>query len=408
MSMFNSRPFTHARRRITSGALCAVSVLALAGCGRPPSAMEGEVPDSPEGAVAVSPEGAAAAGITTAVVTTIERADAVEASGVVALDERRTARLGAFVEGVVADIRVQPGDRVASGAVIAAIHSHVVHDAWAGYFKARADAQRAEAEVEYANTAESRAAGLVADRALSQQELQRARADATASRQVLAAARAEVLRAEQELRHYGIVPSPDVSPRDHDHVPITAPFAGTVVEVLTAEGAAVTPGSALFVIADLSRVWITAEVDEQLAGRLGEKRPAMIRTAAYPGETFAGTLAHIGDMVNPSTRRVPLRIEADSGGRRLKPQMFATVTLDTEAPRKMTVVPAESLQVMDGETVVFVRTGAGTFERRLVAVGADVGGQVEVLRGVAEGDVVATSGAFLLKSALSAPSVVED
>jgi cobalt-zinc-cadmium efflux system membrane fusion protein len=354
--------------------------------------------------VRVDATDAAAAGIETATASTVERADPLDAAGRVLFDERRTARLGSLVEGVVHEFNVQPGDSVARGAVLVQLHSHVVHDAWAGYFKALAERQRAETELTYAKTSESRAAALVADKALSPQELERARADVNAATQAVAAVRAEITRAEQELAHYGIVARPDANPLEHEDVPVATPFAGTVIERLATEGSAVTPGTPLVVVSDLSRVWVTAEIDEALVGRVVTGRPVTVKAAAYPGETFPGALAAIGDVVDPDTRRVTLRIELANPGRKLKPQMLVTVSVAATTPRSVLVVPARALQTMDGESVVFVRTGADQFMRRAVTTGATVNGAVEIVRGLSAGDVVATSGAFLLKSALAAPA----
>ncbi|MCC6990450.1 MAG: efflux RND transporter periplasmic adaptor subunit [Acidobacteria bacterium] len=395
------------RRALSALAAVAPLVTTLA-CGGGATPAADPAPDTTSTAapssVRVDAADAAAAGIETATATTVERADPLDAAGRIVFDERRTARLGSLVEGVVHEINVQPGDSVARGAVVVQLHSHVVHDAWAGYFKALAERQRAETELTYAKTSESRAAALVADKALSPQELERAKADVNAATQAVAAVTAEITRAEQELAHYGIVARPDANPLEHEDVPVTTPFGGTVIERLATEGSAVTPGTPLLVVSDLSRVWVTAEIDESLVGRVVTGRPVTVKAAAYPGESFPGTLAAIGDVVDPDTRRVTLRIELANPGRKLKPQMLVTVSVAATAPRPVLVVPARALQTMDGESVVFVRSAADQFMRRAVTTGATVDGKVEIVRGLAAGDVVATSGAFLLKSALTAPA----
>ncbi|MGE0816537.1 MAG: efflux RND transporter periplasmic adaptor subunit [Vicinamibacterales bacterium] len=399
--------------RVPSPLACALAiagVLAGAGCGRAADEAEAVDPGAAAvgaaGAVTVDTADAKAAGIETAVARVVERADPLDAAGRVTFDERRTARLGSLVEGVVRTIDPQPGDAVARGAVVARLHSHVVHDAWAAYFKALAEERRTEAELAYAVTAESRATSLVTNKALSPQELERARVDVNAARQAVASAKAETLRAEQELEHYGIHASPQADPTTQEDVPVFAPYGGTVVERLATAGMAVTPGTPLLVVSDLSRVWITAEIDEALVGRVVAGRPVTVHAPAYPGEAFPATLAAIGDVVNPETRRVTMRIEAANPDRKLKPQMLVTVTIAATAPRKVLVVPERALQTMDGEAVVFVRREA-QFARRAVTTGASVNGEVEIVSGLAEGEIVATSGAFLLKSALASPSAGE-
>jgi cobalt-zinc-cadmium efflux system membrane fusion protein len=387
-----------------TAAFAAVIVLAGApGCQSAPQTTPAAGGASPTG-VTVAPADATAAGIETAVVRVVERSDAIAAAGVVTFDERRTARIGSLVEGVVDEMRVQPGDVVARGAVVARLHSHVVHDAWADYFKGLAEHQRLEAELAFSRTVEASAAALVADKALSPQELARARADVTAAAQRVAAARAEITRTEQELHHFGITPRPDADPLKEEDAPVISPFAGTVIERHVTEGAAVTPGTPLLVVSDLTRVWVTTEIDEALLGRVATGQAVTMATAAYPNERFPGVLTSIGAVINAATRRVTLRVEAANPGQRLKPQMFVTVSIDATAPRRVLVVPSAAVQTMEGESVVFLRTGADQFARRAVTTGAEADGLVEIVRGLAEGDVVATSGAFLLKSALTAPA----
>ncbi len=393
-------------RALSAAAVASLAIGGAACRGAAPEAEPTPAAAPAPSSVSVSAADARSAGIETAVARTIERSDPLAAAGRVTFDDRRTARLGSLVEGVVHQLDVQPGDAVRANAVVALLHSHVVHDAWASYFKALAEKQRTDAELAYAKTAEGRAATLVASKALSPQELERARADVNAATQAVNAAKAEVTRAEQELEHYGIRATPDADPTRHEDVPVVSPFAGTVVERLATEGTAVTPGTPLLVVSDLSRVWITAEIDEAQLGRVVAGRPVTVRAAAYPGETFTGTLAAVGDVVNPDTRRVTLRIEAPNPGRRLKPQMLVTVSVAATAARTVLVVPSKALQTMDGESVVFVQSG-DQFTRRPVTIGATVDGEVEIVRGLAAGDRVATAGAFLLKSALSAPAPEE-
>ncbi|MGD9904254.1 MAG: efflux RND transporter periplasmic adaptor subunit [Vicinamibacterales bacterium] len=383
------------------------TLLAVAACRTPPSSPAPPDATPGDGTVQVGGAAAAAAGIETAPARWVERRDPLRAAGVVGFDERRTSRLGALVEGVVDEIRVQPGDAVARGAVVARLHSHAVHDAWADYFKALAARQRADAELAFAETAAARAAALVEDRALSAQELARARADVTVAAQQVAAARAEITRTEQELHHYGITPRPDADPLQQEDSPVVAPLAGTVIERLVTTGTAVTPGTPLLVISDLTRVWISCEIDETLVGRVTPGQAVVVTAAAYPEASFAGTLTAIGDVVDARTRRVTLRVEAANPDRRLKPQMLVAVAIAAAAPRRVLVVPATAVQTMDGEAVVFVRTEGDRFVRRAVGLGPEADGLVEVVRGLAEGDLVATAGAFLLKSALAAPTTGE-
>lgn len=363
-------------------------------------------PDAATAAVAsdalhLTDEAARDAGVEIAAVRTIERADAIEAVGTIGLDERRTARLGSLVEGVVRQVAVQPGDGVRAGQRLASLHSHVIHDAWAGYFKALASRRAEERAVAFAEIAEQRAKRLFDDKAFSREEAERAVVNHAHAEQALAAARADVTRAEDELRHYGMTPSADADPHAAESIGVTAPFAGTVIERLASEGAAVVPGTPLLVVSDLSTLWVAAEVDERHLPRLARGHDAGVTVAAYPGETFAGRIDAIGDTIQSTTRRVVVRVTVANADRRLKPQMFATVRLGAAAPRQVLVVPTEAVQQMDGESLVFVRSADGRYQRRAVAIGAETDGLVEITRGLADGEAVVRRGAFLLKSALA-------
>lgn len=386
---------------MTRTTLLPVLVLGMA-CGAPPedASETAAAADPATGIVTMTDAGRAAAGILTAPVRETVHTDALEALGVVSLDERRTARLGAIVDGVVAEVLVQPGDRVEEGAVLALILSHQIHDVWAEYFAAIAHRQEAEAEFDYARTAESRAERLLNDKALAEQEFHRARADRVAAEEALAAARAGVRRTEQDLQHYGLTPGPDADPRENEHVPVRAPFAGAVIDRLVSPGEAVTLGAPLLVVSDLSRVWITAEVPEADLHRLSAPEPVEFRVTAWPDEVFAATLTTIGDVINPATRRVMVRAEADNADGRLKPEMFATLTVASGTSREILVVPAPAVQELAGEPVVFVETGPGEFQRRRVVTGATFDGDIEIREGLTAGERVVTEGAFLLKSAL--------
>ena len=382
-------------------ALFTALLFGLACGGAPEEAPEtAATADPATGIVTMTGAGREAAGIATAAVREVTRSDAFHAVGVVSLDERRTARLGAVVDGVIAEVLVQPGDRVEAGAVLARILSDRFHDVWAEYFTATARRRHAEAGLGYAQTAAGRAERLVADKALAEQELERVRAELSAAEEELASARADVRRTEQDLLHYGLTPSPDAEPRENEHVPVRAPFAGAVIERLASPGAAVTLGEPLLVVSDLSRVWISAEVDEDDLHRLAAPESVEFRVTAWPDEVFAATLTTIGDVINPDTRRVTVRAETDNADGRLKPEMFATLTVASGTPRQLLVVPAAAVQDLAGESVVFVETGPGEFRRRRVVTGAGFDGDIEIREGLTAGELVATEGAFLLKSAL--------
>jgi cobalt-zinc-cadmium efflux system membrane fusion protein len=337
------------------------------------------------------------AGIEVARVATSVRAQTTEAPGVIALDERLTARIGSLVDGIVLDTPADVGQRVRAGQVLATMHSVIVHDAWASYRKAVAERRRLEKELAFAVAAHERTQRLFADKAISLQEVQRADADRVAAEESLDMGRTEVRRSEEELEHLGITNAEDPSGESGEQIPVKAPMAGVVLERLVTPGTAVTTGTALYVVSDLSALWALLEIDESLLSHVHAGQPMQVRVAAYPDETFPGVVALVGDTVNPKTRRVTIRCTLQNTDGRLKPQMYATAIVQEREPRQAIVIPAGAIQTLGGGDVVFVAEAEG-FRPRPIQSGPVVDGKVEVLSGLREGEVIAVTGGFVLKS----------
>jgi cobalt-zinc-cadmium efflux system membrane fusion protein len=383
-----------------------LSMLLASGCGRdvpPPSDTVGTSSPGEPNVVTLDAAAQQRAGVTIAVVQQVTRARQVTAPGLMALDETRTARVGSLQEGLVLDIHADVGARVRANQLLATMHGHAVHDAWAGYHKAVAERRRVQKELTYADDANARAQRLYTSKAISLQERQRAEVEQVAAREQLAMAEAEVRRSIEELEHIGIVIDEKATadmPETTEQIPVRTPLAGVVLERLVTPGTTVTPGTQMFVVSELSSLWAVAEVDESHLSRLRVGRPVAVRVAAYPGETFPGTISFIADMVSPKTRRITVRATVANPDGRLKPEMYADVTLGESEARPVTVVPRDAIQTVDAHEVVFVATDGGRFAPRPVQVGADAESGVEILSGLSGGERIATRGAFVLKSEL--------
>jgi cobalt-zinc-cadmium efflux system membrane fusion protein len=369
---------------------------------------EAEAPASADGQVSLGEAAQKQAGISTAAAKRLTRSDRVEAPGILALDEKRTARLGSLVDGLVIKAYAEVGDRVRAGQVLAEMHSHVVHDAWADYRKAVAERRRRVTEQTFARENEERARRLLALKAISEQELRRAEADRAAADELLDMAKTEVRRAEEALEHYGVTNAEDPSGESGEMIPVRSPLLGVVLEKNVTQGTAVTVGTPLFVVANLGELWAVAEIDETEIPLVTAGRPTEVRVSAYPGETFAGRITFVADMVNPKTRRVTVRCQVPNGDGRLKPEMYAALTLSSGEPHEVLAVPSGAIQEIEGRPFVFVKAASGAFERRDVALGQEADGWVEVRSGLGEGEAVATTGSFLLKSELLKGALAEE
>jgi Cu(I)/Ag(I) efflux system membrane fusion protein len=182
---------------------------------------------------------------------------------------------------------------------------------------------------------------------------------------------------------------------------IRSPVDGYVIGKSAVAGVAVQPGTVLFEVADLSQVWMTAEIYEQDISRIHVGQKARLELASFPGETHTGKVQFIYPMLDSASRTLRIRLEfrnrSDRNGPRLRPGMYGTVYLDLPSTSSLTV-PAEAI-VDTGETrYLFVAKEGGHFEPRMVKVGARLKDRVEVLSGVSEGETVVTTGNFLIDS----------
>jgi cobalt-zinc-cadmium efflux system membrane fusion protein len=384
-----------------------VAAVALWRALRPRGAPRVEGPAASDTTVSLPEAAQRQAGIATAAVKRATRSERVEAPGVLALDEKRTARLGSMVDGMVVKTYAEAGDRVGVAQVLAEMHSHVVHEAWADYRKAVAERRRRELELAFARQNEERAGRLLADKAVSQQDVRRAETDRAAAEEQLDMAKTEVRRAEEALEHYGVTNAEDPSGESGEYIPVRSPLKGVVLQKSITQGTAVTVGTPLYVVADLTELWAVAEIDETQVALVRSGRPMELRVSAYPGTTFPGRITFVGDTVNPKTRRIAVRCQVGNADGRLKPDMYATLTLSAGEPLDVLVVPSAAIQEIEARPLVFVRTASGSYERRDVALGEEVDGWVEVRSGLKEGETVATTGSFLLKSELLKGSVTE-
>ena len=364
-------------------------------------------PPGSEAVVTLADDAQRHAGITVAPVETALRAAYTEAPGVMALDERRTARIGSLVEGILLETTAEVGDRVKAGQVLATMHSTVVHEAWAGYRKAIAERRRLEKELAFAVAAHERAQRLYVDKAISLQETQRAEADRVAAAAALDMGRTEVRRSEEELEHLGITNAEDPTGESGEQIPVKTPTSGVVLERLVTPGTAVTPSTPLYVVSDLTALWALIEIDESLLSHVHEGQSIQLRVAAYPQDTFSGVVALVGDIVNPKTRRVTVRCALRNTDGRLKPQMYATAIIREGVPRQVVVVPSGAIQTMDGRPTVFVAETGGRFRPRVIDTGQAFDNQVEVRSGLRAGERIAVIGSFVLKSELLKSATVE-
>ena len=182
-------------------------------------------------------------------------------------------------------------------------------------------------------------------------------------------------------------------------ITLRSPVDGVVMAKPSVQGMRFMPGEPLYRIADLSSLWLLAEVFEQDLAWIAPGQEAAVRVNAYPDKVFRGKVAFIYPTVTPETRTARVRIELPNPGRLLKPEMYASVELALRQRGKKGLTVPDSA-VLDGGTrqIVLVQRGEGKFEPREVKLGQRSDGYVEVLEGVKEGETVVVSANFLIDS----------
>jgi multidrug efflux pump subunit AcrA (membrane-fusion protein) len=178
-----------------------------------------------------------------------------------------------------------------------------------------------------------------------------------------------------------------------------APSSGVVTHLMVREGMEVASNTNLYTIADLSRVWIYANVYEYELPWIEVGQRASVEISYLPGQSFEGTVTHIDPFLDPKTRTARVRLEHANSQGLLKPEMFANVSILAHARNDALAIPEEALIRSGRRNLVFIALGEGRFEPRAVEVGIETGdGWIEIDDGLTEGEVIVSSGQFLIDS----------
>lgn len=181
------------------------------------------------------------------------------------------------------------------------------------------------------------------------------------------------------------------------YLTIFSPIAGHVIDKQVFKGMFVEPQTKMYVIADLSAVWVHAEIYEYEVPFVRVGQSATLTLDAYPGESFHGQVTYIYPYMNKEARTLKVRLEFPNPGLRLKPEMYGAVVIRVDRGRKL-AVPDQAVLDSGIRKIVFVAKGKGLFEPRQVTLGPKVGSYYEVIEGLVEGERIVTSGTFLLDS----------
>lgn len=308
--------------------------------------------------------------------------DEVRVAGELSVDANRYAEIAVPMEARVESLGAEPGQKVARGMFLATLRS-------ARLGEVRAAVHAADARLTAARAVVERNTTLGVGRIVPRREMDEAEAALAAAESEANAARAALEALGAPLDHEG----------DASESGLTSPIAGTVIERALVVGQVAGPGTTAFRVADLTQLWIIAHAFERDAVRIEPGTSAKVELAAFPGAVFEATVTWIGDEVEAASRTIPVRLEIDNSGGRLRPGMSALVRVTLAGDGgSVLVVPTPAVQRVGEAWVVFVPKGDHTFEIREVGRGRDLDGEVEIVSGLTEGEEVVVDGAFLLKA----------
>lgn len=369
-----------------SGVLWA-GALATGGCSQKPPQPVAEAQPAPESQLTIKADESLRSRIRVDAPISAEIGEELTVAARLEVDETRVVRIGSPVLARVLSLSVQEGQEVEDGQLLAVVNSVQLSGAQLEFVKAlsqRLVSRRAVDRAKILREAE----------VIGTAELQRREAEYEQTAAELDAARDQLLQLGMTAQ---AVDSLEKTRAIRSSSRIVASMAGTILARQIRVGQVVQPADTMFEIADLSRVWLVADIPEQNAGNVAVGQPVEAEVSALPGRTFRGRLSFVSATLNPETRTVRARLELANPKRELKPAMLATMTFRQHVEQRR-VVPVAAV-VRDGNSeYVFLERDNGTFELKPVALGREADGRRVVLDGLRPGDRVVVEGAFHLNN----------
>lgn len=312
----------------------------------------------------------------------------ISATGKVEANADRIAHVSPRISGKIVSVRASLGDSVSAGQPLATLDSVELGEALSRYHQSKTRLSLAHSSME-------RIRNLVEKKIAARKDILQAETD-------YKMAQTELHTDEERLSLYGV----NISGLNGDNhkrplLPVRSPIGGVITEKHAIVGELSDPSRSLYTVADLSSVWVLVDIHEKDLAKVRRGQAATVSFGAFPDLKFKGRITYIADLVHEATRTVKARVEVANPGRKLKPEMFATVELALAADSPTVLaVPEDAVQEMDGRKLVFVAETDTEFEPRAVELGRASSGMVEVVSGLKEGERYAVKGAFTLKSEL--------
>jgi cobalt-zinc-cadmium efflux system membrane fusion protein len=324
------------------------------------------------------------------------------ATGKIAFNEELLTPIFSAYAGRVIRVTAKPGDTVKPGTPLLELYTPDLIQAQADLIgNATATLAKAKNALNLARHNEERQHQLYNEKAAALKEWQQAQADLQNAESDVRAADAALLAARDKLRAFG-KSATEIARIEQGRtarvVTITAPLAGTITARKVGPGQFIRQDNAdpLFIIADLSQMWMLANVYEADVPWIQVGQPVEVHVLAYPHDVFNATITHIGAAMDPATHRVDVRAVVDNHAQKLKPEMFATFRIITKTDLHYAAVPLSAVVREGDKASVWVAQPEQQFVRREVTLGLEHNGYVQIRAGVEVGEAIVAEAGLLL------------
>lgn len=320
--------------------------------------------------------------------------ETITAPATIAFDPDRVAHVGPLIAAKVKNVRKELGAQVEKGETLAVLESVALGKVKARYIRARARLETARADYQ-------RQRKLADDKIASEAEL-------LDSRAAFKEAQAELNSLREQLRLYGLDETAIAEiTQDNDKLlsryVLTSPISGTLQKRAISPGDSLTPKQTPLHVVNTNRMWVNIDVFEADIPYIARGQTVRFSTRVHPEKTFKGRVAFVSRELDPKTRTVRVQAVIDNPGGKLRAGMFGKARIQTTEAKHTVLVPIDAVQTIKGNEVVFVPgKHDGAYRAQPVKTGEENNGHVEILSGVKPGQNVVASGAFDLKSAITA------
>ena len=319
-----------------------------------------------------------------------------KATGKVGFNEDRLTPVFTPYAGRIVELLANKGNDVRSGQPLAVVEAPDFVSAQNDLASARSDLVKANIGLSASQVGAERARRLHEQEAIATKDLQQSESDLARAQDDVRRSQAAVAAAEHRLRLFG--KEPDETTNVDPRITLRAPIGGTIVDRKVGPGQYVKPDTPdpLFLISDLSTLWVLVDVYESDVAAIHLNMPVEVTVSAYPEKAFPARISFISPTVDPTTRTLRVRCLVANAHGLLKPDMFATIKINSAGQQPMATIPAAAVVVEGNDSLVFVEDSPGHFRRRNIQLGKEVEGGFIVDSGVRPGERIATRGALLL------------